>query len=207
MNDLDNLRVCVESIDTMALRVKEDDKNPQDRSIYCFLNQCGREIDLFATNINDLQYCAFHMRNIFELYLILRHLFKDEKNINNWIGQGHKDLTDITKGFISYGKKEGLDTLPLENMQISMDKNLEESSFESAGPFNIRGLAEKYGCVEDYMSIYKLSSKLIHPSSMKVNQSEALYTNDSYLTIVRRVGFRFILELNNLIMDIGKDYE
>lgn len=207
MNDLGNLRRYAENIGSIALRVKEYKETDQNLSVYFFLNQCGREIKSFTTNINDLQYCAFHMRNIFELYLILRHISEDEKAINNWIGQIHKDFTDINKGFMAYGKKAGLDISALERKQISIDEILKKSSFESTGPFNIRDLAEKYGCVEDYMSIYKLSSKLIHPSSIKVNQPEALYKNDFHLTIVRHAGVRFSLKLNYLIVNIEQDYE
>lgn len=207
MNNLDNLRICVENIDSIALRVKEHKETDKNLIVYLFLNQCGREIKSLTTNINDLQYCVFHMRNIFELYLILQHILEDEKAINNWLGQAYKDFSDINKGFALLGKKTELDISELENMQISMDKTLEESPFESTGPFNIRDLAKKYGYDEAYMSIYKLSSKLIHPSSIKVNQYEALYTNDSYLNIVRHAGVYFSSKLNYLIVNIGKDYE
>lgn len=206
MNHLDKLKISCKNIDEIAHRVSRHEKNMFNQALFPLLKESVREIESLTQKIDHLTSCSLHTRNIFELYLILRHVNEDEKALKNWIGQSHKDSSDINEGFICLCKTNGLDVSELEEVQRFIDKSLEESPFESKGAFQVRNLAEEYGYLDDYMAVYKLCSKLIHPSSMKVNFYEELCENNNYLKIVQQIGVHFSLKLQELAVKIEADY-
>ncbi|MGB0943822.1 MAG: DUF5677 domain-containing protein, partial [Marinomonas sp.] len=100
-------------------------------------------------------------------------------------------------------EKKGLDTSELKEIQKFEDKSLEQSPFQSKGGFQIRNLAEKYGHLDDYLFIYKLSSKLIHPSSMKVMFYDTLSEDGNYLSTVLQIGDYFIYSYSLICIKIS----
>lgn len=154
------------------------------------LQACTREINKLLHEKIDLSSLSLCVRTIFELYLILMHISTDEKALNKWFGQSHKDLKELTDGFIALGKKHGLDEYvsKLEDVQEFADGSLASSPFESKGGFDIRNLAEKFGHLEDYKAVHKLCSKLIHPTSMNVNSYDALSNNNVFFNMIFCIG-------------------
>jgi len=159
--------------------------------------EANRELTRLRASLDDLTLVSLSVRNIFEIYLILRHVGADEKALHNWHGQSHKDSKDIRDGFIRLMERKNLDTAELREIQNFEDRNLADSPFQSKGPFNMKDLSEKYGHLHDYLFIYKLSSKLVHPSSMKVMVYDVLSENTNYLNVVLQVGVYFTHELND----------
>ncbi|MDH3354555.1 MAG: hypothetical protein OEL79_05005, partial [Chromatiales bacterium] len=138
MNHLENLNICSKNISVLVRRVEGYERTMFNQALLPLLKECVREINSFIHKIDDLTSCSLHTRNIFELYLTLRHIGEDERALKSWIGQSHKDSTDINEGFISLFKTRGLDTSELEDVQIFTNESLEESPFESKGPFQVR---------------------------------------------------------------------
>ena len=150
----------------------------------------------------DLTYVGIGTRNIIELYLISRHIFTDKKWLDNWLGQIHKDTVDIQDGFLTLMKKHGKNTSELEVIQKFCDESLEQSEYDANGQFNMRDLAKTYGHDEDYVSVYKLCSKLVHPTSMKINAYEVLTANANYFDTLRYVASYFSIQIEGLIDEV-----
>lgn len=133
-----------------------------------------REVIRFSEDSKDLTMTSLKVRNIFELYLIIKHVNCNPKGVQNWCRQGYKDITEINNGFIQLmsASKEGV--TGFKEPQYFLDDELDKSPFHSKGGFNIRQLAKNYGLDEHYAAIHKLCSKLIHPTSVKVNAYGAL---------------------------------
>jgi hypothetical protein len=123
-------------------------------------------------NAGDLTLVSMCTRNIFELYLILLAVKSSDEHLKSWFGQSHRDAKEVRDGFTKVALKKGLDVSQLRETQNFEDRALEESPYESEKGFNIRELANEHGYLDDYLAVYKLSSKLIHPTSMKVNSYE-----------------------------------
>ncbi len=157
----DNFCVAIEFIENQ-------DYSALNNALLCLLKEAERENNRLLSSLNDVTLTSLAIRNLFEIYLISKHIYNDEKALNNWYGQSHKDSKEVRDGFITLMKKKGLDTTELEEIQKFEDESLKESPFESKGGFQVRNLAEKYGYLDDYQFIYKLSSKIVHPSSMKL---------------------------------------
>lgn len=171
-------------------------------AILHLIKEAYRETNRLLASLNDLTLASLAVRNIFELYLISKHIYSDKKALFSWYGQSHKDSKEVRDGFITLMKKKGLDTSELEAIQKFEDRSLQESPFESKGGFQIRNLAEKYGCFDDYLFIYKLSSKIVHPSSMKVMTYDVLTENRNYLSVVLQVGVYFSQEFSIFLQEI-----
>ena len=157
-----------------------------------------REISQLIENITALDYVSLHTRNIFELYLITLQINKSDAELKRWYGQQHKDTTDVRSGFRQLLIKKGLDTSALDEVQKFEDDSLEESPYKSERNFNISNLAKVHGYSDDYGFLYKLSSKLVHPSALKVNNYDVLTENDNYLTVVLQLAVFFAQKVEKL---------
>lgn len=161
-----------------------------------------REIKRFSEDRKDLTITSLKVRNIFELYLIAKHVNSNPKGLHNWCGQGYKDITEINNGFIQLMSARKEDVSGFKESQEFLDEALDKSSLHAKGGFNIRQLAQDYGFDDHYVAIHKLCSKLIHPTSVKVNAYNALTKNDDYLKVLIRVGVFFCQEIEKLVFDI-----
>lgn len=167
--------------------------------------EADRENSRLLTYLNNLTLASLSIRNLFEIYLISKHIHYDEKALLSWCGQAHKDSKDVKDGFIALLIRKGLDTSELEEIQKFEDESLKASPFESKSNFKIRDLAEKYGYLEDYLFIYKLSSKLVHPSSIKIMNYGVLTENANYLNLVCQVGIYFSNEFDMFLQTVLKE--
>jgi hypothetical protein len=166
------------------------------------LKEAKRENGRLLLSLNELTLASLAVRNLFEIYLIFKHVYSDEKALFSWFGQSHKDSKEVTDGFITLMEKKGLDTAELREIKKFEDESLEQSPFQSKGGFQVRNLAEKYGCLDDYQFIYKLSSKLVHPSSMKVMAYDTLTENTNYLSVVLQTGVYFSQEFSLFLQSV-----
>jgi len=174
--------------------IERESKYPFTESRQVFLNllqSADIEISKLIKSIGELDYVSLHTRNIFELYLIMLHINTSDEMLKRWCGQQYKDTTDVRNGFRTLLINKGLDISELDNIQEFEDASLNESPYESERHFNIRYLAKTHGYINDYDFLYKLSSKLIHPSAMKVNNYQNLVKDGNYLTVVVQLAVFF----------------
>ena len=163
------------------------------------------EISRLTVSINELEYASLHTRNIFELYLILTHIYSDVSALSCWYGQLHRDSEQVRDGFRKLLIRKGLDTSSLEAVKEFEDKALAKSPYSSERNFNISNLAKIYGYEDDYAFVYKLSSKLVHPSSMKVNFYDILTENDKYLAVIVTIAMHFSQKSEELALKISSE--
>lgn len=165
-----------------------------------------REMNRIITNPIDITIVSLGTRNLIELYLISRHIYTETKWESNWWGQMHKDSIDIQEGLVSLLKKHDGDLSEVKKYIEFCDQTIEESQFESKGGFNIRDIAKRYGHDEDYISVYKLCSKLIHPTSVKINAYQAFTENDNYIKTLSSVAIYFSHNIELLTNEIRENY-
>lgn len=201
----DNYSITVQVVEDTLLHLDKADKNDYILAVQNLLNEIRREINRIDKNKSDLSLISIHVRNIFELYLITRYVFTEKKAFESWMGQLHKDTSDVIDGFITLFDKFGKDVPELKEQKKFIDSTLEDSEYSSEGPFNIRDIAKKYKLDEDYGAIHKLCSKLVHPTSMKVNTHEALSANDNYTNLLLYVGVFFCQQIEGLCNEIRRE--
>lgn len=191
LNHKDNLKLSKKVVEETIANLGKENYTELNNALIQLLEDSSREISHLYSETDNLISCSLHTRNIFELNLILMHIYSDGKALKNWYGQAYKDSKDIRDGFISLLKRENIDTSKLEEMQEFEEQNIINSPYQSKGGFQIKNLAEKYGYLEDYLFVYKLSSKLLHPTSMKVCDYDVLTENKNYLNVMLQIGVYF----------------
>ncbi len=202
LEPLDDIKLSKQSVTNILSDIGVQNYTELNNALINIFKECSREMDMLIKNINDLTLASLHVRNIFELYLILINVHSDRKELCKWYGQSYKDSTDIRNGFINLCNIRGLDTTELKNIQKFEDKNIKNSPYESHGGFPIKHLAEKHGYLDDYLFLYKLSSKLIHPSSMRVNSYDVLTEGDNYLSVIIKIGVYFCRKIEEFAPDV-----
>ena len=198
----DNLKISLKEIDKFIGDANSQESSVFRNAIINLMSEAYREIDKLISMPTDITFVSISTRNIIETYLISRHVFTDEKWLNHWIGQLHKDAIDVQNGFLELMKKHNKDPSELEAIQQFSVETLEQSDYESKSGFNMRELAERYGHEEDYLSVHKLCSKLIHPTSMKVNAYDSLTANENYSDTLSYVASYFARQMEELIDEI-----
>lgn len=174
--------------------------------VFVFVNlfkEIERELDRFISGRIDLTFTSIQVRNLFELYLITKHISDSEKGLDQWLGQMHQDTKDIQDGFIELLRNHNKDISELKEVKKFTDQSLEESPYSSQKGFNIKTLASKYGYQNDYSAMHKLCSKLIHPTSIKVNGYSALSADNNYLAVLEVFGVFICWKIEELSYEIA----
>src|SRR5690606_34667326 len=135
------------------------------------------------------------VRNLFEIMVLIDHLASSEEAIKSWIGQLQRDVLDIQEGLISLFQKHGVRSLPLETSRDSVKSNGEEHGVTPSKPFSIKNIAEQLGLSADYSAMYKLCSKIVHPSSIRVNLPGAFEKDDDYKNALLHVGIHYLAKI------------
>ena len=204
LSNEENLKLSIKAINKAIVNIKNEPATELYSALIHLLEDSLREIENLSSRKNDLILCSLHLRNIFELNLLLLHIHSDKKALKNWNGQAYKDSKDIQDGFISLLVRKNIDASKLKHIQEFDKKNLDNSPYISKGGFQIKLLAEKFGYLEDYSFVYKLCSKLLHPTSMKVNDYTALTENDNYLNVVLQTGVYFSRKIEEFALSLNE---
>lgn len=201
----DNLRITKKVICSFLNNFKNPEGSRLKLAIENLFKEIESELDRFISGRTDLTKTSIQVRNLFELFLITKHIYNSDDGLNSWFGQMHKDTMDVQNGFIELFISHNIDVTEMKQIREFINQNLDDSPYKSNGGFNIRVLAEQYGYAKDYSAIHKLCSKLIHPTSFKVNAYNSLIEDDSYLKILEQVGVFFCQRIEELIHEIAGD--
>lgn len=204
LNDDDNLTLTHQNISEYIKYFQKQNHSNKDK-IEIFINlfkESLSEVERFTLNRTDLTLTSLHVRSIFELFLIINHINSDSKGLDHWCSQLHRDMSDINKGSIKkMGHIEGIEE-KINKSQAIIDENFKDTSYPVNVPFfNMSNLAKEYGLEADYLFVYKLCSKLIHPTSLKINGLNS-ESKDIYLKILIQIGVNFCIKLEDLIKKV-----
>mgnify|MGYP001570253067 CR=1 FL=1 len=114
---------------------------------------------------------AWATRNLFEVNLIVRHVLVSDDNLQRWLGQLLQDEKEFIEGILSVSSDQPRNT---NHEQLNSRLNgLQDMSrrhdLQFAKPFRTQTIAESLGMSDEYIGLYKLFSKYVHPSSLLVN--------------------------------------
>ena len=205
LQSTDDLKMSKQAVAETLAKIKKEKFTELNSTLINLFSESYREMTMLIKNINDLTLSSLHSRNIFELYLISCHVYSDRKELRKWQGQSYKDSTDVRNGFIKLCENKELDTSALKKVQEFEDKNIKDSPYQSHGGFNMKDLASKHGCLDNYMFAYKLCSKLVHPSSMRVNDYDVLTENKNYLGVIVKIGVLFSKKTEEFATSVSYD--
>jgi len=138
-------------------------------------------INLVAQNpFAPLPVLGFCAGGVFELDVRARHVLRSEANLRRWMAETADDGIDIVKALMGLAEPNDPRLLVLEGEL----QRIEELKIKHRLPklkkaeIRIASLAGEVGLGPEYKSLFKIFSKLVHPTSYVVNGGRLLQEDD-----------------------------
>ncbi len=198
------LRAIRAAIAEAANWIEEHHPRDERRVLLCNLLRAPLSyIDLYALNLSgQLPVLAFCTRSVFELDVRVRHVLLCPNNLEKWLSeaaQDHAELLEATIGIAEPGDprtailRTELDRIASIKLRHKLPE-LRKTDTQAAT------LAREVGMEREHKSLFKIFSKLVHPTSYLVNSGNAM--TDAQMRDVLLVHFQlYILDLLKRVSD------
>lgn len=163
------------SAQSIALANQIKERLPRSDRTVALANFCSyvggelRQVSVFyPANVPGLAWCA---RNLFETNLTVRHVLTSDENFRTWLGQTLQDEKDFIEGVLAVSSDQGNQAAEkqLRSRLTKLDEIASRHNLSFSKPFRAEKLAKSLGMHDEYVGLYKLFSKYVHPSSLLVN--------------------------------------
>jgi hypothetical protein len=188
LNRISEVGAYVEIIERSVSTGEAKGSDERKVAIHNLYREAVREAKRLQAGKDDIQSISAAVRNVFELHLIINKLEQSEDAVKHWIGQLQNDALEIHDGIIALVSKEGLNHDAFTASKARILKSGETHGVVPCRPFRIKDIAAEFGWTEAYDAMYKLCSKIVHPSSIRVNLPGAFDQNDDYKNTLIHVG-------------------
>lgn len=140
-------------------------------------------LEVAAANINGhVSVIALAARNLYEINLQTRDVLDSSFGLKRWQGEAVTDKVEMLEGIVSL--KSATDTSEQRKIfKEEINRLLElrdKYSLPSAKPSRTAEIAKSAGISEEHKSLFKLYSKLVHPSSYLVNDHKNAASDEIY---------------------------
>ncbi len=123
----EDLKLSITNISNVIEILDKKDFSELNNAVLNILKSIVQELFRLINSMDELEYASLHTRNIFELYLILSHIYSDADALVSWYGQIHKDSEQVINGFRKLLVKKSLDTSSLDAVKRFQDEALGKS--------------------------------------------------------------------------------
>ncbi len=192
MNQLQDIEPILDVIQNHSEMAKRQNVCDRTTSLTNLYREVILEATLLQSSKNQLSLISSAVRNIFELMIIIEYIASSDEAVKMWIGQLQKDALDIHDGLLALFQKHNFKSLALHESREAIIANGGAHAVTPTRPFNLRKVADKFGWLEDYDAIYKLCSKILHPSSIRANLPGAFDKNDDYKSMLVHMGIHYL---------------
>lgn len=195
LNRIDGIDAWLQVIECQCAKSLELEDCDRTVSLTNLYREAVSEAKRLQSGKNEIASISVAVRNIFELLLIINYLASSDEAIKCWIGQLQRDVLDIHKGLISLFQKHGIRSIELETSRNNVLNNGSANGVNPSKPFVIRDIAKQFELAEDYDAVHKLCSKIVHPSSIRVNLPGAFDKNDDYKNALIHMGVNYLAQI------------
>ncbi len=102
--------------------------------------------------------------------MTVRYVLLSEKNFTEWLGQALRDERDFIDGVLTLAEANHAEQ---KSILLSRHEHLggmaKRYGLEFSRPFQVKEIAKAVGEEAEYVAMYKLFSKYVHPSSLLIN--------------------------------------
>jgi hypothetical protein len=134
-------------------------------------------IDLYAQNPSGaLSVLAFCTRAAFELDVRLRHVLRSDDNLRKWMAEVADDYVDLLQAIVGIGEP-GDPRVQVLRSELDRTESLKlkhKLPTLRRGDTQIATLAREVGLEREYKSLFKIFSKLVHPTAYLVNSENVM---------------------------------
>lgn len=130
-------------------------------------------IDLvLSLKVAPTQLLAFCARNLYELHLQCRYVQRDEECLKQWVAEAVTDHIEIMEGFLGLDTKDHAQQRKILEEEINRKEELlRKYNLQRKKPYPAGSIAKDLGKEEEHRALFRIFTKLLHPTSYLVNSS------------------------------------
>lgn len=139
-------------------------------ALQALVARVGHELIRLAERPMDVEEAARAVRNVFETNLIVRYVSASRDNVIHWITLRVKEEAEILRASLALeGGNTDPITEPIRERIAELERYLEYRKTPMPRPLpKWRTLAESYNLTTDYLALYGVFSKYVHPSAWTI---------------------------------------
>ena len=175
----DHANSCVMAVDWISKNIERTDESSAFVNV---LTLSAEYMSLMARDVNGhITIIAVVARSLYELNLQVRDILESQKGLDRWFGESITDKIQIFEGFLeSETIGDTADGRHEIKNEIKRLRDLREKyKLPEGRPSGAAQLASSLGLLKEHKSLYKVFSKLIHPSSYLVNDYKSASSDEN----------------------------
>lgn len=167
------LKIRAALLETTKWMQKNTARDQRNLTLHNFLTASIPYIDLANSHADGpVQVLAFCARNLYEIHLQSRYIQKGDANLKQWVAEAATDQIEILEGVLgldpdNVSAQHGI----LKDEILRKEALLKKHNLEKKKPYPIGKVASDLGRAGEHSSLFKIFSKLLHPTSYLVNSS------------------------------------
>ncbi|QGW22868.1 hypothetical protein GOM96_18320 [Stutzerimonas degradans] len=174
----DDLKAALEEMHTRFLDIsnwitKNRDRTNENLVVFNLFSSAMQYLRVLNISIKEhISILSLATRSLYELNLTIRLILKDSNNFNSWCSEAITDKIQMLEGLLgiqtvsSMSEQRNILQVEIERLKTLRDKH-QLPTIKSPAPAG--QIAQQIGLSEEHKNLYKLFSKVVHPSSYLVN--------------------------------------
>lgn len=165
------LKIRANLIEAAQWVQKNKERDNKNLLLHNFLTAAAPYVEIAAVNRDGyVQILALCARSLYEISLLSRYAQKDKLSLEHWAAEAMTDRLEMLKGCRDIDPNDSVGQLQTIQTEIDRLETLaNESNLKVSGHLNISELAKFFGKEAEHSSLFKIFSKLLHPTSYLVN--------------------------------------
>ncbi len=168
-----NINEVYGKFDSCCTWIRENaDRTERNLTLYNLLNGSLPYLDLARQNIySHIQLLALCTRSVFEIDVRARYILLSDDNIEQWKSELVTDRIELMEGVLELRESSSDAEAQLLEVEIKRltDVARRHKVNERVDILSSGKLAKQVGLGREHKSLFKLFSKLVHPSSYSIN--------------------------------------
>ncbi len=186
------LSLLAKAVDSMATWIRNNCVRDEEHLvIHNLLTALHPYIDIYQANTSGpISLIALCTRSTYELNVRVRLVLKSPNNIRTWMSEAADDRIDLLKAIIELSDTENPAAATLRDEVLRCEELKRKHNLPNIRKADTQpiALAREVGLEEEHKALFKLFSKLVHPTSYLVNSGNVL--DDTRLRNVLLIHFQ-----------------
>lgn len=158
------------------------ERNEYNLILFNILSTSANYLHIAADNVKgQLSVLALATRGLYELNLRLRHICVSEEKCRLWMSEAVIDRIQILEGILKLSTRGNMESSRAK-IRADVDRlnalRKRHKLPDVKAPRSAGSIAKDVGLEQEHKALYKLFSKLVHPSSYLVNSTGAASYDD-----------------------------
>ena len=166
------------------------ERNDKTVTLFNLLSASADYLDLAAENIEEhISLIALATRNLYEINLQTCDILRSPDSLLRWLGEAVTDKIEVLEGVLSLKTGDAKIRAVLRTEIERLSSLREKHDLPNARPSSAVDIAKSLGRGEEHKALYKLFSKLVHPSSYFVNDYKNAASDEVRTTLQLHAQF------------------